>query len=68
MFGTLGTNGWYTGDVAVSWTVTDPAPGIASSTGCGATNITTNTTGQDVTCSATDNAGNTTSRTGDDQA
>ena len=60
--GTLGTNGWYTGNVAVTWTVTDTGSGIASSTGCGTTNITTNTTGQVVTCSATDNAGNTTSQ------
>ena len=55
--GTLGDNGWYTSDVAVTWTVSDAA-GIASSTGCGPTDVTSNTTGQVVTCSATDNAGN----------
>jgi hypothetical protein len=55
--GTLGANGWYTSDVSVSWSVTDPESGIASSTGCGTTSITSDTAGQTVTCSATNGAG-----------
>jgi len=31
--GTLVANGWYTGNVTVSWTMTDPESGIASSAG-----------------------------------
>ncbi len=57
--GTLGSNGWYTSNVTVTWPApTDALSGIASTTGCGTTSITSNTTGQVVTCSATDNAGN----------
>jgi hypothetical protein len=55
--GTLGTNGWYTSNVTVSWAVSDPESGIASSSGCGATTISSDTSGQTVTCSATNGAG-----------
>ncbi len=55
--GTLGSNGWYTGAVSVSWAVSDPESGIFSSTGCGTTNLTADTTGTTLTCSATNNAG-----------
>jgi hypothetical protein len=55
--GTLGANGWYISSVAVSWNVTDPESGIASSTGCGATVQTTETTGVTFNCSATNGAG-----------
>ena len=55
--GTLGANGWYTSNVTVSWSDTDPESGIASSTGCGTTNLTSNTAGTTLTCSATDGAG-----------
>ena len=54
--GTLGTNGWYTSNVTVSWSVSDPETGIASSTGCGLTILTTDTPGT-LTCSATNGAG-----------
>lgn len=59
--GTLGTNGWYTSNVAVTWPTpaTDAYSGIASTSGCGTTNVIADTAGQVVTCSATDNAGNT---------
>jgi hypothetical protein len=49
--------GWNKTDVAVSWSVTDPESGIASSTGCGPTTLTTETAGTMLTCSATNGAG-----------
>jgi hypothetical protein len=61
--GTLGDNGWYVSNVDLSWSVTDSGSGIATSTGCSAQSITTDTTGTDYTCSATDNAGNSASDT-----
>lgn len=59
--GTPGTNGWYTSNVAVTWPTpaTDAYSGIASTSGCGTTNVVADTAGQLVTCSATDFAGNT---------
>ena len=51
--GTLGNNGWYTSNVTVSWSVTDPQSAISSSSGCGATTIATDTNGQTLTCTAT---------------
>jgi hypothetical protein len=55
--GTLGNNGWYTSDVSVSWSVTDPESTISSSTGCGLTTITADTAGTTLTCSATSAGG-----------
>ncbi len=55
--GTLGNNGWYTSNVTVSWTVSDPESAISSSSGCGTTNITSDTTGTTLTCSATSAGG-----------
>ena len=55
--GTLGANGWYVSNVTVTWSVTDPESGIASSTGCGPTTLTVNTPGATLTCSATNGAG-----------
>jgi hypothetical protein len=55
--GTLGSNGWYVSSVAVSWTVTDPESGIASSTGCSNVTLSADTTGTVVACSATNGAG-----------
>jgi hypothetical protein len=59
-----GTPPWYTSDVTVTWTVTDPESPISSkSAACDVTtSITTDTAGQNVTCSAT-SAGGTTSVT-----
>ena len=51
--GTLGNNGWYTNDVTVSWSVTDPESAISSSTGCVTGVINTDTAGTTLTCSAT---------------
>jgi hypothetical protein len=61
--GTLGDNGWYVSNVTLSWSVTDSGSGLASTTGCSTTNVTTDTTGTDYSCSATDNAGNNASDT-----
>lgn len=59
--GTLGANGWYVGDVQVSWTVADADSAITSSTGCNATSLTTDTPGAGFLCTVT-SAGGTTSR------
>jgi len=55
--GTLGNNGWYRSNVTVSWSVTDPESGIASSSGCATTTLTVDTSGVTLTCSATNGAG-----------
>jgi hypothetical protein len=55
--GTLGQNGWYTSDVAVSWNVDDPESGIAESAGCVPVSLNADTTGTTLTCSATNGAG-----------
>ena len=54
--GTQGANGWYTSDVSVSWSVSDPQSGILSSSGCTTTNLTTETPGTTLTCTATNGA------------
>jgi hypothetical protein len=59
--GTKGNNGWYTSDVHVTWDVTDKESNIISkSDGCNPTDITSDTTGQPVTCQATSAGGTTT--------
>ncbi len=55
--GTLGNNGWYVSDVAVSWTVTDADSAVTSTTGCDATAVTADTTGTTFTCTATSAGG-----------
>jgi HYR domain len=55
--GKLGANGWYTGEVSVTWTVSDPVSDVATSSGCGATTLTADTAGTTVTCAATNGAG-----------
>jgi hypothetical protein len=55
--GTLGSNGWYRSDVSVNWSVSDPQSDVASSSGCGASTISADTSGTTVTCSATNDAG-----------
>jgi hypothetical protein len=54
--GPLGSNGWYTGDVTVTWSVTDPQSRIVTSR-CDTTAITTDTTGTTLTCTATSDGG-----------
>jgi hypothetical protein len=58
--GTLGNNGWYLGNVQVNWTATDLESAISTSTGCGATAVTTDTAGVTFTCSATSDGGTST--------
>ena len=55
--GTLGNGGWYTSDVSVSWSVTDPESTITSQTGCTTTNVTADTASVTFTCSATSSGG-----------
>ncbi len=49
--------GWNRSDVTVTWSVSDPESGIASSSGCGTTNLTVETAGATLTCTATNGAG-----------
>jgi hypothetical protein len=54
-----GNDGWYRSDVSLGWTVTtDGGSGLASTSGCGDTTVTTDQQATDYTCSATDHAGN----------
>jgi hypothetical protein len=55
--GAQGDNGWYIGDVALSWSVVDSDSGLTSEHGCDAVTVTTDTTGTDYTCSATSGGG-----------
>ena len=55
--GTVGSSSWYTSDVAVSWSVSDPESGISTSTGCTDSNLTSDTAGITLTCSAINNVG-----------
>ncbi len=55
--GPLGTNGWYVGNVNVSWTVTDPNSAVTSQTGCGPITVTADTAGDTLTCTATSSGG-----------
>lgn len=61
--GTLGQNGWYTSNVALTWSESDPESGVASTSGCGAATVSGNTAGASFTCSATNGVGLTASRT-----
>ena len=62
--GTLGNTGWYTSDVTVSWTVTDPQSQITSKSKACYPTITINQDtaikGQTITCEATSAGGTTT--------
>lgn len=55
--GTLGSNGWYTSNVSVSWTVVDNESTISLQSGCTAQTVTSNTTGTTFTCSASSAGG-----------
>lgn len=56
--GTQHPSGWYTSDVVVTWTLSDPESAITSSMGCGATTVTAESaTGTTLTCAATSAGG-----------
>jgi uncharacterized protein YjbJ (UPF0337 family) len=63
--GTLGDNGWYTGDVHVSWQIVDAESSITSRNGCEAADVTADTTaaGTTFSCSATSDGGTSPVRT-----
>ena len=54
-------NGWNNTDVTVTWSVSDPESGIASSSGCDAMTLTSEISGTMLTCSATNGAGSSSS-------
>ena len=57
--GPLGNNGWYTGDVHISWTVTDPETAVSTTTGCNTGTQTSDTVGAGFTCTAISGGGTT---------
>jgi hypothetical protein len=57
--GQLGQNGWYTGDVSVSWNVSEPESWLAFAGGCDDVNITTDVLGEPLTCDAASGGGRT---------
>ena len=58
--GTSGANGWFRSNVSVTWNVTDAESAIGSSQGCGPTNVTSDTSGITITCTATSAGGTST--------
>ncbi len=54
-----GSNGWYVGNVGITWTVTDAESSITSSTGCATVALASNTVGATYTCTATSAGGST---------
>jgi hypothetical protein len=55
--GPLGDDGWYTGDVTISWDVADAQTEIWSSNGCDTVVLSTDTAGTTYTCTATSSGG-----------
>ena len=55
--GLAGTNGWYRGNVVVSWTVVDAQSQVTNATGCGTVVVSVETVGQLITCQATSAGG-----------
>ena len=52
-----GNNGWYRSNVGIDWTIGDAQSGIASSNGCADSTLSSDTSGANWTCTATNNAG-----------
>jgi hypothetical protein len=57
LFGTLGSNGWYTSNVTLNWTYTDPESIITSTNGCETVTFTADTPGISRTCTAVSDGG-----------
>ncbi|HVX40040.1 MAG TPA: thrombospondin type 3 repeat-containing protein, partial [Gemmatimonadaceae bacterium] len=57
--GDLGSDNWYTSNVHVAWSVTDPDTPVSAKDGCVDTDLTSNTTAEGVTltCAATSGGG-----------
>lgn len=51
--GTWGSNGWFTSNVTVSWSVTDDESSVSSTSGCVPSSVTSDTDGAAFTCEAT---------------
>ena len=58
--GTLGSEGWYTSNVTVNWSVTDPESIILWTIGCDTRTLTADTVGTTLTCTAASDGGETT--------
>ncbi|MDP9476219.1 MAG: thrombospondin type 3 repeat-containing protein [Actinomycetota bacterium] len=55
--GTLGSNGWYTSNVSVDWTVSDDGSAISSQDGCDDFDVTSDQQATTYTCTATSGGG-----------
>jgi hypothetical protein len=55
--GTLGGGGWFTSNVDVSWTVSDPDSAVFQQSGCGPVSVMMDTSGSLLTCMATSSGG-----------
>jgi len=55
--GTLANNGWYVSGVVLTWQVSDPESGVASSTGCSQATFSGDTAGVTIVCTATNGVG-----------
>ena len=60
VIGTLGDASWYTTNVTVNWSISDPESVILSTSGCDARTFTADTTGTALTCMAESDGGQTT--------
>lgn len=56
--GDLGEDGWYVGDVAVSWTAADATSGVDPATACAPATLAEDTSGETFSCTVSDLAGN----------
>jgi hypothetical protein len=52
-----GQNGFYTSDVGVTWSVSDPGSTVTATSGCGPATVSTDTPGATLACSATSAGG-----------
>ena len=58
--GKQGNNGWYTGNVTLRWSVSDPQSRVTSAQGCRSVTLMTDTAGAVYTCMARSSGGTTT--------